>query len=154
MRVLIPLVLAAAMLSSCAQSPEKGDSSPSGSFDQYDKNSDGHLSSAEAAHDKELAKRFRRYDENHDGKLSEKEFENAKADQEKQYLADSTITAKVKTALLTAKGIPSFSISVQTYEGRVKLSGHVENRDQIVQAGKVAAGVSGVRSVSNHLTVK
>jgi hyperosmotically inducible protein len=154
MRILIPLILVTAMLCSCAQNPEQRDSSPSGSFDQYDKNSDGYLSRAEVAHDKELSKRFNRFDENHDGKLSEKEFDSAKADQQKQYLADGTITAKVKTALLTAKGIPSFSISVQTYEGHVQLSGHVENRDQIAQAGKVAAGVSGVRSVSNHLAVK
>jgi hyperosmotically inducible protein len=154
MRIFIPLVLAAAMLSSCAQTPQSGESSPSGGFDQYDKNSDGFLSSAEAAHDKELAKRFKRFDENHDGKLSEKEFQSAKADQQQQYLADSTITTKVKTALLTTKGIPSFSISVETYEGHVRLSGHVENREQIAQAGKVAAGVSGVRSVSNHLAVK
>lgn len=154
MRISIPLVLATAMLCSCAQSPEKSESSPSGGFDQYDKNSDGYLSSAEAAHDKELAKRFRRFDENHDGKLSKKEFDSAKADQQTQYLADSTITTKVKTALLTTKGIPSFSISVETYEGHVQLSGHVENRDQIAEAGKVAAGVSGVRSVSNHLVVK
>jgi len=154
MRIIIPLVLAAAMLSSCAQAPQSSESSPSGGFDKYDRNSDGYLSPAEAAHDKELAKRFKRFDENHDGKLSEKEFDSAKADQQKQYLADSAITTKVKTALLTTKGIPSFSISVETYEGHVQLSGQVENREQIAQAGKVAAEVSGVRSVRNDLRVK
>jgi len=154
MRILIHVVLATAMLSACAQNPQSGESSPSGSFADYDKNSDGYLNPAEAAHDKELAKRFKRFDENRDGKLSEKEFNSAKADQEKQYMADSAITTKVKTALLMAKGIPSFSISVETYEGRVQLSGSIENREQIAQAGKVAAEVSGVRSVKNDLAVK
>jgi len=154
MRILIPLVLATAMLSSCALNPERGESSTSGDFVQYDKNSDGYVSHSEAAHDKELSMRFKRFDANHDGRLSEKEFHAAKKDQDDQFLSDSAITAKVKTALLTAKGIPSFSISVATYAGRVQLSGHVEHRDQIAQAGKVAAGVSGVRSVSNHLVVK
>ncbi len=154
MRSLIPLVLATAMLSSCAQSPDTDERSPSGRFDQYDKSADGYVSREEAAHDKELSKRFQRFDENHDGRFSEKEFLAAKQDQESQYMADSAITTKVKAALLTAKGIPSFSISVKTYEGRVQLTGSVEHRDQIAQAGKVAAGVTGVRSVSNHLAVK
>ena len=46
------------------------------------------------------------------------------------------------------------SISVETYEGRVQLSGFVETREQIARAGKVAAGVSGVRKVENNLKLK
>jgi len=154
MRILIAFVLAVFALPSSAQTADGGENTTPSGIAQYDKNSDGYVSTAEAARDTELSKRFKSFDANRDGKLSEDEFLKAKQDQDKQFLADSTITTRVKTALLTAKGVPSFSISVDTYEGRVQLSGYVEHRDQIAQAGKVAAGVSGVRSVRNDLKVK
>jgi len=154
MRMLMPTIVATALLCSCAQLPGNSEGAPSGDFAKYDRNGDGYLSHHEAAPDQELAKRFRQFDANHDGKLSEKEFNSAKADQEKQYMADSALTAKVKTALLIAKGVPSFAISVKTYDGQVRLSGSVENREQIALAGKAAADVSGVKMVRNGLTVK
>jgi osmotically-inducible protein OsmY len=46
------------------------------------------------------------------------------------------------------------SISVATYEGRVQLSGFVDTQGQVSRAGRIAAGVSGVKSVQNSLAVK
>lgn len=123
-------------------------------FAVLDKNSDGFLSKDEAAAEKELAKRFARFDANKDGKLSEDEFIKANQDNDKRVLADSAVTTKVKGELLIAKGIPSTSISVETYEGRVQLSGFVDTKEQVAAAGKIAAAVSGVRTVQNDLKVK
>lgn len=127
---------------------------PNQAFAALDKNTDRALSRDEAKGEKELAKRFEKFDANKDGKLSEDEYLKAMQDNDKRVLADSAVTAKVKGELLIAKGIPSASISVETYEGRVQLSGFVDNKDQAAAAGKVAAGVAGARTVQNDLKVK
>jgi osmotically-inducible protein OsmY len=75
-------------------------------------------------------------------------------DNQKRILADAVITARVKAALLAEKGIPSLSISVETYEGRVQLSGFVKAPDIVSRAGRVTAGVSGVRTVHNNIGVR
>jgi osmotically-inducible protein OsmY len=69
-------------------------------------------------------------------------------------LRDSLITARVKAALLAEKGIPSLSISVDTYEGKVQLTGFVGSPDLVSKAGRVTAGVNGVRTVDNNISVK
>ncbi len=123
-------------------------------FAALDKNGDSSLSQAEAATEKELAKRFAKFDANKDGKLSEEGFMKAMQDNDKRVLADSAITAKVKAELLIAKGVSSTAISVDTYEGSAQLSGTLESKEQAAAAGKIASAVSGVRSVKNDLRVK
>ena len=124
------------------------------SFDQLDANSDGFLTKAELGGNKELAKRFEKFDANKDGKWSVDEFVKANKDNDERVLADSAITTKVKTALLTEKGIPSTSISVSTYESHVTLSGTVDSAAIKEHAGKVVSGVSGVKGVQNNLKTK
>jgi len=124
------------------------------SFDQLDTNSDGALSKAELAGNKELSKRFEKFDANKDGKWNVDEFVKANKDNDERVVADSTITTKVKTALLAEKGIPSTSISVTTYESEVMLSGFVESVAVKEKAGHVASGVSGVKKVQNNLSVR
>jgi osmotically-inducible protein OsmY len=60
----------------------------------------------------------------------------------------------VKSALLGAEGLRSLEISVQTYKGKVQLTGFVDAKVQIAQAGKIVASESGVKSVLNDLTLK
>lgn len=123
-------------------------------FDILDKNRDGFLSKEEAAGEKELAKRFTKFDANKDGKLTVDEFIKANEDNDKRIASDSAITTKVKTKFLTEKGIPSTSISVTTYEGTVHLTGTVESKDQVANAGKLAAGITDVKKVDNKLVAK
>ena len=127
-------------------------------FVKLDKNKDGFLSREEAAADKRAAKFFNKADMNHDGRLSEDEWLKARsmADRKKagEYVDDSAITAKVKSALLAKKGIPSAEITVETYLGVVQLSGFVDTAAQIKLAGQVARGVKGVKEVKNNLNVK
>ena len=130
--------------------------SPTGNagFDGLDKNRDGYLSKEELAGDKEMAKRFAKFDGNKDGRWTLDDYIKAHKNNDARIAADSTITTKVKTMFLTEKGIPSTSISVQTYEGTVQLTGTVESKDQVAKAGKIAAGVSGVKKVDNKLAAK
>ena len=71
-----------------------------------------------------------------------------------QYIDDSVITTKVKSALLNAPGLRSFEISVDTYKGRVQLSGSVSTRANIDEAVALASRVNGVTSVKNDMLLK
>ena len=67
---------------------------------------------------------------------------------------DSTITAKVKSALIEDDATKGGDIKVETRGGVVQLSGFVSSQSQKDAAAKVAQSVSGVKSVNNGLGVK
>jgi osmotically-inducible protein OsmY len=71
-----------------------------------------------------------------------------------QYVDDSTIMTKVKSALLGDDAVNSFEIKVETVKGVVQLSGFVDTSDQKSAAEKDASAVSGVKNVQNNLIVK
>jgi hyperosmotically inducible periplasmic protein len=71
-----------------------------------------------------------------------------------QYVDDSAITAKVKTAILEDPSLKVFQIGVETYKGVVQLSGFVNSSEMRDRATVVASAVSGVKSVKNSLLVK
>jgi hyperosmotically inducible periplasmic protein len=67
---------------------------------------------------------------------------------------DAAITAEVKSKLITAPGISSGQINVDTYEGVVTLRGEVGNESQGATAEKLARSVSGVKAVKTELKLK
>ena len=71
-----------------------------------------------------------------------------------EYVDDSTITAKVKTALVKDPVVSAFAVSVKTYKGVVQLSGFVNTDAEKTHAAEVAVGVYGVKTVTNSLIVK
>ena len=71
-----------------------------------------------------------------------------------EYVDDSVITSRVKSALLGDEAVKSFAVSVETVKRVVHLSGFVNTADQKAAAGRDAAGVAHVRSVQNDLIVK
>jgi osmotically-inducible protein OsmY len=71
-----------------------------------------------------------------------------------QYMDDTAITTKVKSAILNEPTLKSAEINVETFKGRVQLSGFVSSRANIDRAVQVAQAVSGVSSVSNDMRVK
>lgn len=70
------------------------------------------------------------------------------------FMDDSTITARVKAALIDHKDIRSTDISVKTENKVVTLSGTVDSTTQQEQAVSVAKGVEGVTSVNDKLSVQ
>ncbi|HCI6800936.1 TPA: molecular chaperone OsmY [Klebsiella quasipneumoniae subsp. similipneumoniae] len=70
------------------------------------------------------------------------------------FMDDSTITARVKAALIDHKDINSGDISVKTENKVVTLSGDVTNAEQKSQALSVAKAVEGVSQVNDKLTVQ
>ena len=156
MRALIMLLSMLASTAALAQNTGEVTTlpGPRADFVTLDRNRDGYISKVEALANPEVHKRFAAFDRDRDGRLSEAEYIAIMEDNDKRILDDSLITARVKAALLAEKGIPSLSISVETYEGRVQLSGFVKAPDIVSRAGRVTAGVSGVRTVHNNITVR
>ncbi len=152
----IPLIACIALSAGAFAQEAPPQKSPD--FAKLDRNHDGFLSRPEAKADPRVARFFGKADMNHDGRLSEDEWLKARsmADRQKagEYVDDSTITAKVKSALLAKKGVSSAEISVETYHGMVQLSGFVDSAEQVRLAGQAARGVRGVKEVKNSLNVK
>jgi hyperosmotically inducible protein len=71
-----------------------------------------------------------------------------------QYVDDTVITSKVKSALLGDEAVKSFAVSVQTVKRVVQLSGFVNTAEQKAAAGRDAEAVPNVRRVQNNLIVK
>ena len=71
-----------------------------------------------------------------------------------QYMDDTAITTKVKGAILNEPSLKSAEINVETFKGRVQLSGFVSSRANMDRAVAVAQGVGGVTSVANDMRVK
>lgn len=71
-----------------------------------------------------------------------------------QYVDDSVITSKVKTAIFNEESLKTLQINVKTYKAVVQLSGFVNSTQSVIRAGEVAASVEGVVKVENDLVVK
>ena len=71
-----------------------------------------------------------------------------------QYMDDSVITTKVKTAIFNEPDLKSLEINVETFKGVVQLSGFVSSQAAINKAVQVTRAVSGVKSVKNDMRIK
>lgn len=71
-----------------------------------------------------------------------------------EYIDDSVITTKVKAAVLNEPSLKSAEINVETFKGRVQLSGFVNSQADIDHAMTVTRAVKGVSSVSNDMRLK
>ncbi|MEJ6023477.1 BON domain-containing protein [Ramlibacter sp. PS4R-6] len=71
-----------------------------------------------------------------------------------QYVDDTVLTTKVKAAIFNDPMLKSAEINVETFKGRVQLSGFVHDRASVVRAVQVAQAVGGVTSVANDMRVK
>ena len=70
------------------------------------------------------------------------------------YLDDTVITTKVKTELLKDDSLKSTEINVETFKGRVQLSGFVTSAQMANHAVQVTRSVKGVKSVTNNMQIK
>lgn len=71
-----------------------------------------------------------------------------------EYIDDSVITARVKTAIFNEPTLKVAEINVETFKGRVQLSGFVNSHGDIQRAVEVARRVGGVTSVANDMRLK
>jgi osmotically-inducible protein OsmY len=71
-----------------------------------------------------------------------------------EYIDDSAITTKVKSAIFDEPSLKVAQINVKTYKSVVQLSGFVNSSADVYTAGSVARSVKGVSSVKNDILVK
>ena len=71
-----------------------------------------------------------------------------------EYMDDTVITGKVKSAILNEPTLKVAEINVETFKGTVQLSGFVSSPAAATKAVEVARGVGGVKSVKNDMRIK
>ena len=71
-----------------------------------------------------------------------------------EYVDDTVITGKVKTAIFNEPSLKSAEINVETFKGVVQLSGFVSSAANETLAMQVARSVGGVKSVKNDMRLK
>lgn len=71
-----------------------------------------------------------------------------------EYIDDTVITAKVKAEIFNDADLKSAEINVETFKGRVQLSGFVNSQVDIDRAVALARGVKGVTTVANDMRLK
>lgn len=69
-------------------------------------------------------------------------------------LDDTTITAKVKAAILAEPGLKVLQINVDTMNGIAILTGSADSQQSSDRAKEIAGAVAGVKGVENQLVVK
>jgi osmotically-inducible protein OsmY len=67
---------------------------------------------------------------------------------------DSVITGKVKAALVADPTTKAHQITVETFQGKVQLSGFVESSEARSRAVEIARNVEGVKDVKNSLQLR
>lgn len=67
---------------------------------------------------------------------------------------DMDITKRVKSAIVMDNAFSGFNIVVVTTKGDVRLTGKVDNKEQIQQILAIARAVDGVKTVHDELKVK
>lgn len=82
------------------------------------------------------------------------DFTRETAERTGDFLSDSAITARVKTALFEAHQVSAGNINVETIDGHVVLSGVVATSEEADLAVQLAQGVEGVKSVENDIEVQ
>lgn len=70
------------------------------------------------------------------------------------YIDDAGITSLVKSRMIENRQVDGTSISVETLNGTVMLSGFAKNSTERTTAENIARGVSGVKMVRNEITVR
>lgn len=73
---------------------------------------------------------------------------------EGRHLNDSDVNKGVKSALLQDVTLGGFEIAVVTTKGDVKLTGVVDNQGQIDHMVNLVAGIKGVHTIHNHVSIK
>lgn len=71
-----------------------------------------------------------------------------------EYVDDSVITTKVKSAFIQDNDVKARDIKVETFKGVVQLSGFVASRSELEKASQVASQVPGVKAVRNDIRLK
>jgi len=71
-----------------------------------------------------------------------------------EYIDDTAITTAVKARFVDNPDVAASSISVETLNGTVMLSGFAKNAKEKTTAESITRGVKGVKSVKNEILIR
>ncbi|MGB7988863.1 MAG: BON domain-containing protein [Candidatus Methylophosphatis roskildensis] len=71
-----------------------------------------------------------------------------------EYFDDTTLTTKVKAALLDDPAVSGLAVNVETFKGIVQLSGFVKTPAERDRAVELARTVGGVKQVKNDILIR
>ena len=71
-----------------------------------------------------------------------------------EFVDDSVVTTKVKTALIRSDKVDAADIQVETFKGVVQLSGFANSPAEKMRAVQVAQKIEGVKKVENDIRLK
>lgn len=71
-----------------------------------------------------------------------------------EYIDDVVLTTNVKAAMVNQPELNASEINVETYKGKVQLSGFVSSQADIDKAVAAARSINGVKSVTNDMRTK
>jgi hyperosmotically inducible periplasmic protein len=71
-----------------------------------------------------------------------------------EYIDDTLVTSRVKSALLNDPAVSGIAINVETYKGTVQLSGFVKTVAERNRAVHVSRTVPGVKRVQNDILIR
>lgn len=71
-----------------------------------------------------------------------------------EFVDDTVVTTKVKTALVQDKQVDAMDIKVKTFKGVVQLSGFADSQVERDRASRIAGAVDGVERVQNDVRIK
>lgn len=71
-----------------------------------------------------------------------------------EYIDDTVLTSRVKSALLNDPAVSGLSVNVETFKGTVQLSGFVKSVTERNRAVQLAREVTGVKQVKNDILIR
>jgi osmotically-inducible protein OsmY len=71
-----------------------------------------------------------------------------------EYIDDTAITTQVKAKFVENSMVDASSISVETLDGEVMLSGFAKNGAEKAEAERLARAVRGVKHVKNEIAIR
>lgn len=71
-----------------------------------------------------------------------------------EYINDTVLTSRVKSALLNDPAVSGLSVNVETFKGTVQLSGFVKTVAERNRAVQLARAVNGVKQVKNDILIR
>jgi hyperosmotically inducible protein len=71
-----------------------------------------------------------------------------------EYVDDTVITTKLKAKFVDDKTVDASNINVETFKGRVQLSGFAKNQAEADRAVQIARATEGVKEVKNDIRLK
>ena len=71
-----------------------------------------------------------------------------------KYIDDTTLTTKIKSHILTEKGINSSDVHIESYDSTVQITGFVKDKQTYNKVANIIKNTAGVKKIINNLIIR